>query len=266
MTELFLARHRFSTGRTGSCRLCNNLSRTRQGHSRSPSPVSNVWPRCMISEGNHVKFARFVFPGRPSVSEDAKTWLPGLLRWPSKTSKKWLKTRNHKTQKYAVRSGTKTILRISWSWKHFFASKIVLRVIVCCLRGVGSMSSCPRIPHFIVLFSSGQRWLLVRGGAMGLCRRCVTFMSSCPRTLLPCHLATLLPCYLVTLLPCYPVTLLSSYPVTLLPFYPVTLLPCYPVTLLPCYPVTLFPCYLDTFLPCYPVTLLPCCPFTLLPC
>ena len=49
-----------------------------QGHSRSP--VSNVWPRCMISEGNHVKFARFVFPGPPSVSEDAKTWLPGLLR------------------------------------------------------------------------------------------------------------------------------------------------------------------------------------------
>ena len=30
---------------------------------------------------------------------------------------------------------------ISWPWKHFFALKIVLRVIVCCLRSVGSMSS-----------------------------------------------------------------------------------------------------------------------------
>ena len=49
--------------------------------------------------------------------------------------------------------------QISWPWKHFFASKIVLRVIVCCLRGVGSMSSSRRIPRFIVLFSSGHRWL-----------------------------------------------------------------------------------------------------------
>ena len=39
---------------------------------------------------------------------------------------------------YGVRSGTKSILRFSWPWKHFFASKIVLRVIVCCLCGVGS--------------------------------------------------------------------------------------------------------------------------------
>ena len=49
--------------------------------------------------------------------------------------------------------------QISWPWKHFFASKIVLRVIVCCLRGVGSMSSSRRIPRFIVPFSSGHRWL-----------------------------------------------------------------------------------------------------------
>ena len=104
------------------------------------------------------------------------------------------------------------------------------------------LSSCRRIPHFIVLFSSGQRWLLVRGVAMGLCRRCVIFMSSCPRTLLPCHLATLLPCYLVTLLPCYPVILLPCYLVTLLPCYPVILLPCYLVTLLPCHLVNLLPC------------------------
>ena len=45
--------------------------------------------------------------------------------------------------------------RISWPCKHFFASKIVLRVIVCCLRGVGSMSSSYRILRFIVLFSVG---------------------------------------------------------------------------------------------------------------
>ena len=34
---------------------------------------------------------------------------------------------------------------ISWPWKHFFASKIVLRVIVCYLRSVGSMSSSRRV-------------------------------------------------------------------------------------------------------------------------
>ena len=55
--------------------------------------------------------------------------------------------------------GDKIDTQISWPWKHFFASKIVLRVIVCCLRGVGSMSSNRHIPRFIVLFSSGHRWL-----------------------------------------------------------------------------------------------------------
>ena len=53
--------------------------------------------------------------------------------------------------------------RISWPCKHFFASKIVLRVIVCCLRGVGSMPSSPGIPRFIVLFYSGHRWLFFVG-------------------------------------------------------------------------------------------------------
>ena len=37
--------------------------------------------------------------------------------------------------------------------------KIGLRVIACCLRGVGSMSSSRQISPFIVLFSSGYHWL-----------------------------------------------------------------------------------------------------------
>ena len=57
--------------------------------------------------------------------------------------------------------GDKIDTQISWPWKHFFASKIVLRVIVCCLRGVGSMSSSRRIPRFIVLFDSGHRRLFL---------------------------------------------------------------------------------------------------------
>ena len=98
--------------------------------------------------------------------------------------------------------------------------------------------------HRTVFFAVKLAFL--RGAAMGLCPRCVIFMSSCPRTLLPCHLVTLLSCYLVNLLPCYHVTLLPCYPVTLLPCYLVTLLPSSLVTLLPCYPVTLVP-------PCYPL-------------
>ena len=130
--------------------------------------------------------------------------------------------------------------------KHFFASKIVLRVIVCCLCGVSSMSSSRRIPRFIVLFSSGHHWLFFRVASRGLCRRCVIFTSSCRRVFLsstalhtwqvldvwghilhrlylhklylpfvPCCSVTLLPCYLVTMLPCYSetrsVTLLLLY-------------------------------------------------------
>ena len=47
----------------------------------------------------------------------------------------------------------------SWPRKHFFASKIVLQVIACCLRGVGFMSSSRRSPrsfHRTVFF--GHRW------------------------------------------------------------------------------------------------------------
>ena len=53
--------------------------------------------------------------------------------------------------------GDKIDTQISWPWKHLFVSKIVLRVIVCCLPGVGSVSSSRRIPRFVVLFSSGHR-------------------------------------------------------------------------------------------------------------
>ena len=69
--------------------------------------------------------------------------------------------------------GTKSILR-----KHFFASKIVLRVIVCCLRGVGSMSSSRPIPRFIVLFSSGHRWLFFVAWRMSSLRNFYVFVSS----------------------------------------------------------------------------------------
>ena len=180
--------------------------------------------------------------------------------------------------------------RISWPCKHFFASKIVLRVIVCCLRGVGSMSFSRSIPRFIVLFYSGHRWLFFVGSlwayvvvASFLCLRVVgssfrrlryilrqvldvwgnilyrlylhklylPFFAWYLVALLPCYTVTLLPCYLVTLLPCYPVTLLPCYSVILLPCYSVTL---YLVTLLPCYSVTLLLCYLVTLLPCYAVT------------
>ena len=222
MTELFLARHRFSTGRTGSCRLYNNhisniFSRTRQGHSRSP--VSNVWPRCMISEGNHVKFARFVLPGRPAVSQwRRKNMTSRFASLTEEDIEKMVEDKDSQNTKICRQIGNKI------DTQNFVVLETLLRFENCssshCL-----LSSCRRIPHFIVLFSSGQRWLLVRGVAMGLCRRCVIFMSSCPRTLLPCHLATLLPCYLVTLLPCYLVTLLPCYLVFLLPCYLVTLLP-----------------------------------------
>ena len=138
------------------------------------------------------------------------------------------------------------------------------------------MSSSRRIPRFIVLFSSGHRWLFFVASlwayvlvASFLCLRVVgssfrrlryilkqvldlwgnilyrlylhkLYLSSFACylvTLLPCYLGTLLPCYLVTPLPCYYATLLSCYLVTLLPSYLVTLLHCYLVTVL--YLVTL---------------------------
>ena len=178
--------------------------------------------------------------------------------------------------------------------KHFFASKIVLRIIVCCFCGVSSTSSSRRMPRFIVLFSSGHRWLFFLASlwayvvvASFLCLRVVgsSFRRLryrdlgrylmygdiyCTVTLLPCYLVTLLLCYLVTLLlvtllPCYPVTY-TSYPVTLLPCYLVTLLSGYLVTLLPCYFVTLLLRYLVTITPCYSVTLSHRYLVTLLPC
>ena len=50
------------------------------------------------------------------------------------------------------------------------SSYCFLRVIVCCLRGVGSMSSSHRIPHFIVPYSSGHRCVVA---ASFLCLRVV---------------------------------------------------------------------------------------------
>ena len=81
---------------------------------------SHVWPRCSISKGNHVKFARFVLL---AVSEEAKTWRPpGLLR-PSKSprgksSKKQLKTRTHKTQ-WGRRRWKRSRLLITWNRKNW---------------------------------------------------------------------------------------------------------------------------------------------------
>ena len=50
----------------------------------------------------------------------------------------------------------------SWTRKHFFASKIVLQVIVSCLRGAGSMSSSRRAPrsfHGTVFFGAPLAFL-----------------------------------------------------------------------------------------------------------
>ena len=142
--------------------------------------------------------------------------------------------------------GDKIDTQISWPWKRFFASKIVLRVIVCCLRGVGSMSSSRRIPRFIVLFSSGHRWLFFVASlwayvlvASFLCFRVVgssfrrlryilgqvldawghilyrLYLHKLYLPFFAWYLVALLPCYLVTLLLCYLVALLLCYPVTL---------------------------------------------------
>ena len=52
---------------------------TCQGHSRS-WVTCHVRPRCVISKGSHVNFARFVLL---AVSGKTKTWLSGLLFWPA---------------------------------------------------------------------------------------------------------------------------------------------------------------------------------------
>ena len=156
-----------------------------------------------------------------------------------------------------------------WPWKHFFASKIVLQVIVCCLHGVGSMSLSRHIPRFIVL---GHRWLFFVASLWAYVL-VTSFLCSCGRAFLsltalhtwrgtwyigtyivPTLLAQFIPS-LFCLVPCCYVTLLPCYLVILLPCYPVTLLPCYPVTLKPCYPVTLcknanFPFFLNPCLYC----------------
>ena len=52
----------------------------------------------------------------------------------------------------------------SWPRKHFFASKIVLQVIVCCRRGVGSIYSSRRAPrwfHRTVFFGAPLAFLRV---------------------------------------------------------------------------------------------------------
>ena len=83
--------------------------------------------------------------------------------------------------------------------------------------------------HRTVFFGAPLAFL--RGVAMGLCRRCVIFMSSCRQVFLSSTAlrdlgrylmygdiyctVTLLPCYLVTLLPCYSVAMLLCYSVTL---------------------------------------------------
>ena len=143
------------------------------------------------------------------------------------------------------------------------------------------MSSSYRILRFIVLFSSGHRWLFVVASlwayvvvASFLCLRVVgssfrlyLHIKVIPSLfcLVPCCCATLSPCYLVTLLLCYLVTMLLCYLVTLLLRYLVTMLPCYSVILSLCYSCTditrisyTFPFFLGTFFLCYPVTLLLC--------
>ena len=92
---------------------------------------------------------------------------------------------------YDLRSCTKSIIAFhAWLRKHFFASKIVLQVIVCFRRGVGSMSSSRRVPrsfHRTVFFGAPLAFLRVvkcflslypfpRGVAKGLICGCIIFM------------------------------------------------------------------------------------------
>ena len=122
--------------------------------------------------------------------------------------------------------GDKIDTQISWHWKHFFASKIVFRVIVCWLRGVGSMSSSRRINPFIVLFSSGHRRLFLVASlwayivvASFLCLRVVGSSFRRLRYMRGHKLVGQVLDVWGHILYCY----------------------CYPVTLLPCYSVSLFP-------------------------
>ena len=140
--------------------------------------------------------------------------------------------------------GDKIDTQISWPWKHFFASKIVLRVIVCCLRGVGAMSSSRRIPRFIVLFSSGHRWLFFVSSqwayvvvASFLCLRIV---GSSFRRL--CYiLGQVLDVWGHTL---YRLSTCININLQFFAWYLLTLSPCY----LNCYLLALLSCYLVTVL------------------
>ena len=133
--------------------------------------------------------------------------------------------------------GDKIVTQFLWPWKLFFASRTVLRVIVCCIRGVGSMSSSCCIPRFIILFSLGHRWLFFVASlwpyvfvASFLCLRVIGSSSRQLRYILE------------QVIYCTDFTCISYT----FPFLLDTLLPCYPVTLLPCYLKTLSPCYLVT--------------------
>ena len=75
----------------------------------------------------HVKFAHFVLL---AVSEKAKTWLPGSLRWTSRASKKQLKTRTWKRKNWGN-------LRKRKSWhkllKHTFYVEARKKEFVQCI-------------------------------------------------------------------------------------------------------------------------------------
>ena len=167
--------------------------------------------------------------------------------------------------------GDKIDTQISWPWKHFFASKIVLRVIVCCLRGVGSMSSSRRIPRFIVLFYSGHRRLFLASLSAYVVVASLLYLRVVGSSFrgLRYILGQVLDVWRHNIY-CTDFTCISyTFPFllgTLLLRYPVTLLPCYSVIWLPCYSVTLLLCNLVTLLPCYSVTLLLFCLIALSSC
>ena len=58
-----------------NCRLYDNHVKDTQSHRKS----CHVWPQSMISEGNHVNFARFMLL---AVSEEEEIWLPSFcIQW-----------------------------------------------------------------------------------------------------------------------------------------------------------------------------------------
>ena len=136
------------------------------------------------------------------------------------------------TQNYGVTSGKKKKLRFrglgntSSLRKLFFESlPVVFVASVPCLRVVASLVSS---------------YCFLRGVAMGLCRRCVIFTSSCRRVFLS---STALHTWAGTWCMGTYIVLLLCYPVTFLLCYLIALSPCYSVPLSPCYPLPLFPCY-----------------------